>query len=275
MTRIATFLACDEVGPVGLGKFAYVGVYGGDLLVPKIPYTLPQLFFIVRFRTPIDDRSKKFRVRIERPGFEPFRPELPDVSSEPPTRNPDANFFQHQAILRIAPFEVREVGIVRVFVEDENGDNYAGGLRLKIGTHPDMAMPQVAHTASLIVAQYERVSSNDQREIAPQLIEAMSSLMRHVGQPARLQFPNADIRILLDDKSVQVFFPEPLEFSPTIKLLSQNEDYQIEVATIDRFGFIARFYPSAPEELNFEYVLSGGDEGKAPPTKRRSKKPSA
>src|SRR5262245_37632852 len=102
-----------------------------------MPFSMQQLFFVVRFRCTIDDLPTRMAVRIERPGHEPF---LLDQSAALPTQispRPDARFFDAQAIVRLAPFNIEQEGTVRVFVEDEATEHYAGGVRLKIGTHPD------------------------------------------------------------------------------------------------------------------------------------------
>lgn len=242
-----------------MGKYAFIGIYNSDMLVPIIPYTLPQLFFVVRFRTPIDNRPKKFKVRIERPGHPPFELDntnLLSSPSSPPSK--EARFWQVQSIVRIAPFEITEIGTVKVFVEDEHGDNYAGGLRLKVGVHPEASMPQVALTANLVSAQFRRLENSpkrDREKLALQLLAAMSSFIKHSGADLPLQFPDADVRILLDDKRVHVFFPELLEGVPQVAIDSGGNFDEATVETVDQFGFIAKFAPSAPVDLVFNYTV--------------------
>lgn len=264
MTRIATFLACDAVAAAGLGKLAFVGIYGGEILVPQLPFSLQQLFFVVRFRAPIDDPAKRLVIRIERPGHEPF---VLDQSAAlalvaPPDHKPDATFLDAQAVIRLAPFDIDREGIVRVFVEDEIGEHYAGGLRLKLGTHPDVSMPRIATSATLAVGHYKRLSDlprTDRQETATQLIEALSEFISHTGTPIELPFPELDLRLLLDNQRVHVFFPRPLDTASVqieIEPAATFANWKIERA--DRIGFVVNFEPSAPADAGFNYTVSEG-----------------
>ena len=215
MTRIATFFACDQVAQAGLGKLAFVGAYGGDIMVPKLPLTLEQLFFVVRFRTPIGDPPKKLVVRIERPGDEPYI--VDQTAALAATANPappDATFLDVQALVRIAPFVIRDNGAVRVFVVDENEEHYAGGIRVTIGIHPEMRLPQIAQTVALAGGHYKRLNDEPKQiryETASQLIEVISAFVNNSGFPAVLQFPKADVRLSMDEQRMHVFFPKSRE----------------------------------------------------------------
>lgn len=146
-------------------------------MVPVLPFTLAQLFFVVNFRTPINDRPKQVKVRIERPGREPFIVDNSAPLKTPSTPSPDANFYQYQTVARIAPFEIDKEGIVRVFVEDELGDNYAGGLRLKVGIHPELGVPQVALGANLIVGHYKRLANCPIHQISSISLSLMNAIV--------------------------------------------------------------------------------------------------
>jgi len=271
--RVATFQACDEVANVGLGKFAFIGIYGADLLVPVLPFTLPQLFFVVRFRTAIDDPAKKLKIRIERPGHHPFEVDNTAQIATPPTPGAEAKFFQSQSIVRIAPLEIKEIGTIKVFVEDEHGDNYAGGLRVRVGIHPDMSTPQLALSASLVAAHYQRLSEypqNIRHLAAAELIEAMSAFMKHSGVAPKLQFPDTDVRFLLDDKRAHVFFAKPLKTpAPKITIEHGGNFDEGEVETANQLGFVAKFEPSAPAVLMFNYSVS---ESPAKPGLKKTKR---
>jgi hypothetical protein len=270
VTRIATFQACDEVAAAGFGKFAFIGIYNADLIVPVLPFVLAQLFFVVRFRTSIDDRPKKLKIRIERPGHQPFEVDNTALLAEPMTLGPEAKFYQFQSVARIAPFEITEAGTIKVFVEDELGDNYAGGLRINVGVHPEAILPQLAATAGLIAGHFARLSqcSTDIRQqAAAQLIEAMSAFMAHSRMPPKLQFPHSDMRLLLDDKRAHIFFSEPLDYEPKVEIEIGGNFDGAEIERVDRIGFIARFTPSAPADLVFNYSVTKPSKKKSPKKK--------
>lgn len=258
MTRLATFQACDQVADAGAGKLAFIGIYSSDLLVPQIPFSLAQLYFVVRFRTPINDRPKKVAVRIERPGHPPFRIDhTPSLNEAVVPEGAGANFFQLQVIAVIQPFEIKEAGTVKVFVEDEIGDNYAGGLRLKAGVVPNEA--NLAGAAGLIAAQYERVSDashQDRCELAEQLLSSLVSYMRYSSMPPKLQYPDRDVRLLLDERRVHVFFPQPTATIDKVRIEDGENFDSATVEAVDKFGFIVAFEPRAPTDLNFSYVLA-------------------
>jgi hypothetical protein len=262
MTRIATVLACDDVAAAGLGKLAFIGVYGNEILVPQLPYTFEKLFFVVRFRTPADDRPQRLIVRIERPGAEPFTMDQSAALGSYAPRIPDAKFFEAQALIRLAPFHVDQEGPIRIYVDDEHRENYAGGIRLRVGTHPDLAGPQVSQAAVLVVGHYKRLSLADKQETAGQLVDALSASITNTGMPTDLTFPEKDMRLLVGGNRIHVFFPKPLNDDPlSIELESAPtfEDWEIE--RVDRVGFVVRFEPAPPADSNFNYQIIYGEKG--------------
>jgi hypothetical protein len=277
VSRIATFLACDEIANVGLNKLAYVGLYVGEMIVPSFPFVLNQLFFVVTFRTPIDDLPKEFRVRIERPGVDAFFADNTaslNMPGQAPT--PESRFYQIQAIVRIAPFEITEAGVVRIFVEDEHGDNYAGGLRLKVGVLPEMKAPQIISGATLVAAHFLRLQNQAagvRERIAYQLLSAFSSFLNHLGVTPTLPAPKDDIRILLDQKRIRVFFPEPISPPQSVSVLRGGNFEQAIVEEIDDLGFTVQFEPSAPIDLGFAFKVQPNTEPEPRKRKARAKSP--
>jgi hypothetical protein len=255
VTRIATFQACDQVMDAGLGKLAFIGLYAADMIVPALPFTMPQMFFVVRFRTGIDDKPTKFAIRIERPGHEPFRIDNTPLLSQSVAKTEDAKFNQIQTVVRIAPFETTEEGVIRIFVEDENGDHYAGGLRINIGVHPETVLPTVANTANLVVGHYERFASADdgtKRELAFQLMEAFVASLKHNRALIGLQFPNLDMRLVLDNEHVKVFFPVINEFKKNDLVIAGGGNFETgRVESADQLGCLVKFEPSAPADAAF------------------------
>jgi hypothetical protein len=259
VTRAASFTVCDEVAQGGLGKLAYLGIYSGEIIVPHLPFTLPQLFFVVRLRSQIDDPPQRFVVRIERPGMEPFT--LDQSGAALPTTLPPvgATYFDAQAIIRIAPFEIQTEGTVKVFVEDESEDNYAGGIRLKMGVHPEIRLPQVAGASTVVVGHYNRLKDVPvalRQQTAAELVEALSSFISYSGLPTMLQFPEADVRLLLDNERMHVLFPRPRDddaYNVEIEPTATFDSWKIEEA--NRIGFIVKFEPSAPADALINYKI--------------------
>ncbi|UFX41722.1 hypothetical protein HAP47_0020640 [Bradyrhizobium sp. 41S5] len=279
MTRLATFQACDEIANAGLGKLAFIGLYSGEMIIPEVPFTLPQFFFIVRFRTPIDDRPTKLAIRIERPGQEPFRIDNTSLLLQgTPPISEDARFYQIQTIARIAPFEITEPGTVRVFVEDEIGDNYAGGMRIRVGVHPQAALPRLAETANLVAAHYDRkslsdISENLRQELGARLMEAFSATLRHNQIPIGLSFPDLDVRLVLDDKRIRVFLPTPIDPTATEVVVASGGNFDTaDVESLDAFGFVVRFEPSAPADAVFAFDLFDKPKVERKAAKRKPKK---
>jgi hypothetical protein len=58
-----------------------------------------------------------------------------------------------------------------------------------------------------VVGHYQRIAQyfdSVRLQVAAQLIDALSAFMKHSGVTPQLQFPDADVRFLLDDKRAQV-----------------------------------------------------------------------
>ncbi len=259
MTRIATFLVCDQVAQAGLGKLAYVGLYNGEILLPAIPFTLQQLYFVVSFRTAIGDPPTKFKIRIERPGFPDLEVDHSSRLVSLPSIGPDSRFFQAQAVVQIAPMEFINTETIRVFVEDEIGDNYAGGLRVKTGVHPELSAPQISHLTQLVAAHYERLadSENRVREVsAVKLLNATAAFLKSAGINLVLPNPEQGLNISLDDKRIQVFFPKPLSTVPKITISPSERYSSAIVESVDRIGFVAAFEPTAPSDSLFDYAIN-------------------
>ncbi|MBR1165212.1 DUF6941 family protein [Bradyrhizobium elkanii] len=279
MTRLATFQACDEIANAGMGKLAFIGLYSGEMMVPALPSTLPQLFFVIKFRTPIDDKPTKLAIRIERPGQEPFRIDnTPLLSQVAPQPSEDARFYQIQTVARIAPFEITEPGTIRVFVEDEIGDNYAGGMRIKVGVHPEAAQPLLVETANLVVGHYDRkslsnISRDLRRDLGAQLMAAFSETLKHNQVPIGLKYPDLDVRIFLDDKRVKVFLPTPIDPTSTEIVMAAGGNFDTaDVESLDALGFVVRFEPSAPAEAAFAFDVNEKPKADRKAAKRKPKK---
>ncbi|WP_316158738.1 MULTISPECIES: DUF6941 family protein [unclassified Bradyrhizobium] len=281
MTRLATFFCCDDLAAVAPGKSGYLGVYSNEMIVPALPTTLNQLFFVVRFRTPIHDQPKKMQVRIEWPGHEPFFQVQP-VAPINPTK--EGVFFQAQAVVRISPFEISKEGVIRVFVEDELTDNYAGGLRVRVGIPPELRLQQLAGGVMLAIGHYARLGSETEQvreRTAVRLIETLSDYLIRAQGSIVLPYPSADIRLVVDHQRLQVFFARPYntdDLSLDIEPLPNGERVVIE--ELDRLGFRVKFDPQMPADPEFNYsVKPGSTESRSPdivterpPRKRRPKK---
>jgi hypothetical protein len=265
VTRLASFLACDQVASAGLNKLAYIGLYAGEMIVQSFPLVLPQLFFVVTFRTPIEDKPSQFRVRIERPGHEPFLVDGTDsLSAISVATAPDVTFYQLQNVIPIVPFEMPEAGVVRIFVEHEKGDTYAGGLRIKTGVIPEMHSPQIVWAATMAAAHHQRLLSAEssvQERGAFQLMNALVGFLRNLGIPPTLPAPKEDLRIPIDDKSVRVFYPHPINPTPRVHVEPGPNFDSVTVSDGDDLGFTAHFVPKAPVDQAFSYQF-------LPPTRR-------
>lgn len=246
-------------------------------MVPSVPFKLEQLFFVVRFRATIDDIPTRLVVRIERPGHEPFLVDQSDALPKNRDHRPDATYFDAQAIVRLAPFEIEAEGTVKIFVEDERGDNYAGGLRLRIGVHPEASMPRIAESVILAAGHYKRLEDTAaplRQKTAVELVEALTKLVASSGLPTVLSYPDADMRLVIDSQRIQVFFPQPLEEERFTVDIEPSPSFDgVTVESSDQVGFVARFEPSAPPDAAFNYTLTTPKNGSASPAAVDTAKP--
>ncbi len=166
-----------------------------------------------------------------------------------------------------------------MYVEDEHGDNYAGGIRLRVGVHPETRMPQIVGTATLAIGHLSCLANDPievRRETALQLLEDIASFIAYSGIPTTLPYPDQDLRLLLDGRRVHVFFPRPRENDSYSVEMEPAETFEgCEILKIDRLGFLANFEPAVPSDAAFNYklldILPGSAEREVAPASRGKK----
>ncbi len=55
---------CDDVRQEVGGKLSLIGVYNGVMYVPKVPVTLPKLWIVATYSTPIGEPPTNLKVRV-------------------------------------------------------------------------------------------------------------------------------------------------------------------------------------------------------------------
>lgn len=59
-------LYCDDVRHEVAGKVSFIGVYSGNLLVPKFPITLPKLCVSVKIVSPANELTRSLNIRVSK-----------------------------------------------------------------------------------------------------------------------------------------------------------------------------------------------------------------
>jgi Family of unknown function (DUF6941) len=125
--KIVDFLVCDDVRQEVGGKRTIVGIYDKVLIVPTVPFNLPQLYFVIKLDFTKSDIAK-MNFTVEMPGGQIIGPMNVGLSKEIQKQNPIMN-------LAVYPINIKETGMCQVFVTfDEQKKIKIGQIEIKLAS---------------------------------------------------------------------------------------------------------------------------------------------
>lgn len=260
MTTSAYFIACDDIRHEASGKEILIGVYGDDIIVNSFPASLEHLYFRINVRSPIDERHIVRSVRVERPGLENFEQEFPKKDSirNRPESDEAVRFFDTYLKFDIGPLTLPKSGRIRVFVETESEEIYAGSLRVVEATEVAPISPRdlvAALGAVNLFARSELLSREDSSKLAVETLTALSkSPIGHV----LIEKPDHVI-IGIGDNKFRVLGVGREFTEGSIQITDVPEGYTWEIVERDQFGGVISFSPSEPPIRQFSLHLESGN----------------
>lgn len=138
--RGAFTIYCDDIRQEVAGKSTFVGVYGGEMIVPKFPAILPNFFI---YTTVWTSRALPFRKIVLRTLMDEaiLSQEEVDIARydamhQEIERGSESNDPMARRVLRstarFSPLLIEKESVIRVRVETEDGELRSAGLRIKI-----------------------------------------------------------------------------------------------------------------------------------------------
>lgn len=146
MSRFLSTTFCDDVRQEIGGKQSLIGVYNTVMYVPQFPVTLPKLWVVAAYTTPVNEPPASLKVRV-------LKNDVPLVdmdatpehlqqianSREPVVPMPDGVprvITSHMQVC-FSPLVIEEPCFLRVVAMTDKGD--VRGLGLQIQQQPDAA----------------------------------------------------------------------------------------------------------------------------------------
>lgn len=255
--HFASFVACDDIRTEVSGKTLLIGMYGGNIIVPTLPAQIPKLVFLVKLRSSVDDPHRWMAVRIEIPGSEPSISERVEFGKDLPSvlKDPSIKYVETAHSVEFAPCELKEKGRIKVWVQSDKGEHYAGSVA--IDTTEDAGLSAAwFNVMAVSLAFYSKVRKNSDRQLAQGLAAAIADFVAdgipdHVvkGMP-----DDQDCILEMAPKRFVVFFAHPRESVPKVTVLDLPEGAQAEISHVNQFGFAAKITPTdaAIKRLNFK-----------------------
>ena len=110
--KLKDWMICDDIRKEDNGKLIFIGVYFDNILVPNIPFLLPQLIFFSKWNTK-DIIPKKFEFKIIQPNKKIIGP----IEGEIP--HPETDTRKETLIIRVGiiPFNIEECGEYKIQVK--------------------------------------------------------------------------------------------------------------------------------------------------------------
>jgi hypothetical protein len=259
--RFAVLTVCDDVRTENNGKAIYSGIYNTEIFVEKIPSILPQIYFVVTAVAPKNSIFTRFRVRVERPGLESYfgkDVELPpQLNMAPEAQDPEIQFFRITSVVKIAPFEILEPGRIKVWVENDGPDIYAGSILIR----PQAALEsQAVNLQSLIrligFADSHTAELRENRDLEVFLREMLVATVP-VAVRTTLSQVREPIVAPLGNNRFAVMFHDKLEQSEKLKFINKgNPQTKAKIEHIATHGVIVSFditnEPIQAFEINFD-----------------------
>lgn len=138
--RYCHSLFCDDIRQETTGKWIYIGVYQGQMLVQSFPINLPSLSVVITCVTPADRPFQKLKIRVLKDDEELITEEVPvealrDVGQfaiESNTNKREDLISVVEGHLRISPLQADAPCALKVRVDTEDGEINGSGLDIAL-----------------------------------------------------------------------------------------------------------------------------------------------
>lgn len=134
--RTAHAIYCDDVRQEIGNKLSLIGVYTGQLLVPKLPISLPKLCIVLEVRTAASAPFTDIRVEVLK-----NKEVLISAIAQPPAEaqkstaekasehvDDSSRIITAKLVMELAPFKIEEGFLLRTVVAADGETLRAGGL---------------------------------------------------------------------------------------------------------------------------------------------------
>lgn len=133
--RYLSTIFCDDIRQEIGGKMSFMGVYGGDMFLTKLPALLPKICIFAKAVTPIDKPIKSFGIKVTYGDevlaeFEPQ--DIGDIAKYEASILEDKSVMVVGTAITLAPFHIAEPGKLLVHATTESEELSAPGLSISV-----------------------------------------------------------------------------------------------------------------------------------------------
>lgn len=131
LCRHVEVIFCDDIREEVGGKFSYMGIYTGDMIMGGLPAILPKLCIAANVVTPVDDPFERLQLNIYQDGIEQPIITTGPLPPSPKTENEDNSvWLMAHMMFVLSPFQVEKETALRVVAETERGLLRGRSLRI-------------------------------------------------------------------------------------------------------------------------------------------------
>lgn len=213
----ATVLFCDELRQEASGKFILVGVYGPDIMVPDLPFTLASLSLLINVKWTHERELILKSVRTEIPGHDDFIQALPTPTpSATAISDVDEAPLQHATLkVAISPCRLNTKGRLRVYVNTSQGEVYAGSILVR--TAAEFAEEVNARNVDIgslltVVSAAYNLGANAPAKMAQEIAEGQARIIASLLKDkttVQPQDPEQPIWMSIDRRRFWVLYTQP------------------------------------------------------------------
>lgn len=139
-SRFVDCIYCDDIRNEVGNKLTLVGCYGPDLIVEKIPATLPKLCVLAKVFTPVDQPFERLTLRVFVGETMVAELQVPTSQLDQRVRE-DSRWFLLTAALTLSPMFIENACVVRVEAETEDGTLVGPKMRVSQRVVPPSRPP--------------------------------------------------------------------------------------------------------------------------------------
>jgi hypothetical protein len=123
---------CDDIREEVGGKFSFMGVYSGDMIVANLPAVLPKLCIAITVVTPVDDPFDSLQLGIYLDGIELPIISTGQIDTPPETLGKDDGsvWIMVHMMFALSPFQIDKETTLRVIADTERGELRGRSLRI-------------------------------------------------------------------------------------------------------------------------------------------------
>lgn len=142
--RLMYTIFCDDIRQEMGNKLSIMGVYGGQLLVPQMPFVLPKLCIVMHARTLREHPFRQLRFRVLKDDELLTEQEIPEETLVAATKEPkrmlgESEYITFAVTAQLIPIVINSPFLLRSRAITEAGELKGGSLSIELSPPNDQS----------------------------------------------------------------------------------------------------------------------------------------